>query len=285
MKVLVTGAEGMLGRDLVAALTGAHEAIGIDIAQCDLTDAAAVDACLQEIAPVWVINCAAYTAVDKAESEPELAQRINGDAPGNLARACRAHGARLLHLSTDYVFDGTKDAPYLPDDPPRPLGAYGRSKFAGEQAVRAELGDDAAIVRTAWLYGPHGHNFVKAIMRQVEAGKPLRVVDDQYGAPTYTGHLAQALIAAIEHDLRGTHHATNAGWCTWCDFARAICDLSGHVDWEIAPLTAAQLALPAPRPTNSRLDTSSMAAATGHTPPPWHEGLIAYLVRENIFAR
>jgi len=285
MKVLVTGAAGMLGRDLVATLAGTHETIDIDIAQCDLTDAAAVDACLKEIAPAWVINCAAYTAVDKAENEPELAQRINADAPRHLARTCRALGARLLHLSTDYVFDGTKGAPYRPDDPPQPLGVYGRSKYAGEQAVREELNDDAAIVRTAWLYGPHGHNFVKAILRQVDAGKPLRVVDDQRGAPTYTAHLAQALVAAIEHDLRGTHHATNADWCTWCDFARAICELSGHADWEIAPLSAAQLGRPAPRPAESRLDTSSLIAVTGFTPPPWREGLIAYLDREGRLVR
>lgn len=285
MKVLVTGAEGMLGRDLVAALAVAHEVIGIDIAQCDLTDGAATLACLDEIAPAWVINCAAYTAVDKAESEPDLALRVNADAPRNLARACRRIEARLLHLSTDYVFDGAKRAPYFPDDPPHPLGVYGQSKYAGEQALREELGDDAVVVRTAWLYGPHGQNFVKAILRQVDAGKPLRVIDDQCGAPTYTGHLAQALVAAVEHDLRGTHHATNAGSCSWFAFARAICELSGHRGWEIAPLAGDELTLPAPRPADSRLDTASLIAAVHYTMPPWREGLIAYLEREGRLAR
>ncbi|NLH50524.1 MAG: dTDP-4-dehydrorhamnose reductase [Myxococcales bacterium] len=278
MKILVTGAAGMLGRDLTPCLAERHETIGVDLADFDLTDQTAVCAALDRLGPAWVVNCAAYTAVDRAESEPEKAAAINETAARVLAAACAARQIRLLHLSTDYVFDGRNPAPYPPDAPANPLSVYGRTKRGGETAVLAAM-PQATILRTAWLYGPHGPNFVAAILRQLDAGQPLRVVADQVGSPTYTVHLAAAIRAVVEHDATGIHHATNAGFCSWREFARAIAEETGRPDTPIEPLTTAQLNRPAPRPANSRLDTSSLTRATGYSFPDWRAGLREYLRR------
>jgi len=284
MRILVTGAHGMLGRDVVAAQREQDDVRGVDIDDGDLTDKQTASDLIAESKPDWVINCAAYTAVDKAETEPDLARAVNVDLVANLAEACRTQGARLLHVSTDYVFSGNKCEPYLPSDKPDPLGVYGRSKFEGEQAAQKVLGKDVAIVRTAWLYGPHGPSFVKAILAQIDRDKPLHVVDDQIGPPTYTGHLAEALWAAVHADLRGVHHAVNTGYCSWYAFAVAICELSGHAGLPVAPMSSSELDRPAPRPADSRLDTSSFTAATGHLLPLWREGLTAYLKRIDRYA-
>lgn len=269
----------MLGRDLVSLLAQTHETIGVDIADCDLTDREAAVRLVEESRPDWVVNCAAYTAVDKAESEPESARRINVEAVGHLALACRQSDARLLHISTDYVFDGSLERPYRTDDEPSPLGVYGRTKYEGEQALRHVLGDLATVARTAWLYGPQGSNFVEAIRRQIDAGKPLRVVGDQVGAPTYTAHLAGGLLALLENNARGTFHITNGGHCTWFEFARAICEFTGHPDYPLSPMSSAELNRPAPRPANSRLDLGDFEKVTGTKMPTWQEGLRAYLKR------
>ncbi len=279
MKILVTGAAGMLGRDLVAELSTRHQTVGADLAECDLLDPVATRDLLRRVMPDWVINCAAYTKVDQAESEPDQAQAINVTATRNLAQACVEEFAALCHLSTDYVFDGTSEEPYLPVDPANPQSVYGRTKYAGEQVVRELLGADAMIVRTAWLYGPHGPNFVEAILRQVDANQPLRVVVDQIGSPTYTADLALGLRLAVESDVRGTHHITNSGSCSWFEFAAAICELVGRPDYPLTPLNTDQLNRPARRPANSRLDTFSFEAATGHVLPAWRDGLAAYLRR------
>ena len=234
---------------------------------------------LRRHTPDWVINCAAYTKVDQAESEPEQARAINATAVRHLAQACLDEYARLLHLSTDYVFDGAGAEPYLPVDEPNPQNVYGRTKLEGEQAVRELLETDAAIVRTAWLYGPHGANFVASVLRQIDAGQPLQVVNDQFGAPTYTAHLAAGLRAAVENDLRGAHHATNSGDGSWFDVAAAICELIGRPDHPLAATTSDRLSRPAKRPANSRLDTFSFEAATGFVMPPWRDGLRDYLRR------
>jgi dTDP-4-dehydrorhamnose reductase len=278
MKILITGAAGMLGRDLVPALA-AHEAVaGVDRPDGDLADPATAPRLLATHRPDWVVNCAAYTAVDSAEDEPEKAAAANATAVRCLAEACAAAGVRLLHISTDYVFDGRKAEPYLPADPTGPVSAYGRTKLAGERAALA-AGGATAILRTAWLHGPHGPNFVAAILRQLDAGRPLRVVDDQVGAPTYTAHFAQAVAAAIAADLRGVHHATAGGACTWFGLAHAICELTGRRGHPLTPISSDELARPAPRPANSRLDMTSFVAATGFVMPPWRDGLAAHLAR------
>jgi dTDP-4-dehydrorhamnose reductase len=278
MKILVTGAAGMLGRDLAPCLAERHTVVGVDLRDFDLTDQAAVNVALSRIRPDWVVNCAAYTAVDRAETEPEKAAAVNEIAARWVAEACAALQIRLLHLSTDYVFDGLKTEPYRPGDPTNPLGVYGRTKLAGELAVLAAL-PQATILRTAWLYGPHGPNFVAAILRQLDANQPLRVVADQFGAPTYTVHLAEAIRAAVDRGATGIHHATGAGACGWFEFAKTICTLAGRPDYPVEPITTAELDRPAPRPANSRLDCSSLAAATGYTFPEWQDGLRAYLAR------
>jgi dTDP-4-dehydrorhamnose reductase len=277
MKVLLTGAAGMLGHDVRPVLASRHDTHAVDLLDCDLTDRPGTIAFIDRERPDWVLNCAAYTAVDKAEQQPGLAQAVNEIGAKNLAEACALVEARLLHVSTDYVFPGDKDGAYAPDDPVGPLGVYGKTKLAGEQAAVAELGADATIIRTAWLHGPAGPSFVAAILRQIDAGRPLRVVSDQVGSPTYTGHLALALAAAIDTDLRGVHHAVGGGWCNWFDFAAEICRLVGRPDVPLTAISAAELDRPAPRPANSRLDTSSFAAATGFVMPPWQDGLREHL--------
>lgn len=281
MKILITGAAGMLGRDLVPALNEKHDVFGVDFHDCDLTDAEATRELVRRWTPDWVINCAAYTAVDLAEAEPDKARAANEDAARHLAAACRSVGVKMLQLSTDYVFSGDKTEPYLPTDQPHPLGVYGRTKHGGEKAVREELGERALIIRTAWLYGPHGKNFVEAILAQIGRHQPLRVVDDQVGSPTYTVHLAGALRAAIERDLHGVYHVTNSGYCTWYCFAVTICELTGNSRCPVAPINSAALGRPAPRPANSRLDNSSFIAAARQDLPSWREGLIDYLRRTN----
>lgn len=206
MKVLVTGARGMLGRDLVEELDSrGHEAVATDLPELDISDPVAValiNASNLAEGCSWCINCAAFTAVDRAEAEPELAQLANALGPGYLAAACRMRAMRLVQISTDFVYDGTKREPYVEDDPTQPLGVYGASKLGGEEAVRHHL-PDAIIARTAWLFGPYGENFPRTMIRAFLTGKLLRVVDDQVGTPTYTRDLARVLVDMVELDAPG----------------------------------------------------------------------------------
>ncbi|MBI1756374.1 MAG: dTDP-4-dehydrorhamnose reductase [Fimbriimonas ginsengisoli] len=221
MKVLVVGGWGMLGSDLVAHLRSAgHDVMAPPRSVLDIASPESVaEVALGKYAAEWCINCAAYTAVDKAEIEPDIANEINGLAPGYLARACAMSGSRLLHVSTDFVFDGSSDAPYDEEAPTHPLGAYARSKLAGEHAVLASL-STAVIVRTAWLYGPNGSSFPRTMIRAWEAGKTLRVVDDQVGCPTYTADLARTLGDLIALDpAPGIYHAVGPESMTWRRFA------------------------------------------------------------------
>ena len=274
--VLVTGARGMLGTDLCALLCeSGWTVVAADIAEFDITDREQSRAFVSQHSPDVLINCAAYTAVDQAESERELAFRVNRDGAGNLALAAAGAGAFFIHLSTDYVFDGTKPGPYLEDDPPNPLSVYGASKLAGEEAVRAAL-DRHCIVRTAWLYGIHGKSFARTILSIAQQGKPLRVVNDQRGCPTYTVHLARALAAIVEQPRSGTYHAVNSGTCTWYDLARALLQAAG-VSVEIAPCATSEFPRPAPRPANSVLDTSKLRAAFGIELLPWQQGVAEFV--------
>ncbi|WP_037906800.1 dTDP-4-dehydrorhamnose reductase [Actinacidiphila yeochonensis] len=265
---LVTGAGGMLGQDLLARMRSEPdtEVVGLGSAALDITDPAAVAAAVAEYQPVVVVNCAAWTAVDNAETQEADAARVNGEGPGNLARACAEHGAKLLHVSTDYVFPGDADRPYPEDAPTGPRGAYGRTKLAGEQAVLATLPDDGYVVRTAWLYGAGGRNFARTMIRLEGVKDTLDVVDDQRGQPTWTVDLADRLVRLGHAALRGAgertgekaapagvYHGTSGGEVTWFGFAREIFRLLGADPERVRPTTTEALGLPAPRPAYSVL--------------------------------
>jgi dTDP-4-dehydrorhamnose reductase len=280
MKLVVVGCRGMLGSDLVEACAAAGgTATGLDLPEFDLTDPGLVESALP--AGDWVINCAAYTRVDDAECEKARAYAVNADGAGHLARACAARGAVLLHLSTDYIFDGRARKACAEEDPPNPLNAYGASKLAGEQRVR-DSGCAYLIVRTQSLFGRRGPNFVRSVAEKLRAGGgPLRVVNDQVSSPTYTRHLAAALLNLVGRDCRGVVHVANSGACTWFEFARAIADRV-KPGAGIEPIRAEELARPAIRPAYSVLDTGRYRAWTGATMPPWQDGLEAYLKEERL---
>ena len=263
------GAGGMLGRDLVVAGEQAgHEVTGLTRAEVDVTDVAAVERAVERSAPEWVANCAAFTRVDDAEAEAEEALRINGDGAGVVARAAEAAGATVLFPSTDYVFDGEKEDGYVESDPVAPLSSYGRSKLAGEQASEGHL-----VVRTSWLFGVGGRNFVETMLGLAERRDQLKVVEDQVGAPTFTAHLAEGLVRLMEAGARGTRHLTAAGSCSWREFAEAIFERSGAAV-RVEGCTTEEFGAPAPRPRHSVLRSEH-----ADTPrlPHWSEGLDAYL--------
>jgi dTDP-4-dehydrorhamnose reductase len=258
----VVGAGGMLGRDLVRA--AGEGAIALTHADLDVTDRAAV---LDALHGATVVNCAAYTDVDGAEGESAKAHAINADGARNVAEAAR----RVLYVSTDYVFDGSKAEPYVESDPTGPLQEYGHSKLAGERAT-AEANDNHLVVRSSWLFGPGGRNFVDTMLTLGRDRDELVVVDDQVGSPTFTGHLAEALVGLAAADERGVLHVTGGGSCSWYAFARAIFDRSG-VDAELRPCSTDEFPRPARRPANSVLASERGAPAL----PAWQDGLDAYL--------
>lgn len=261
-KVVVTGAGGQLGRELVRCAGAAVNCVGLHRAALDVTDAAAVAGVLGRERPDLVINASAYTAVDRAESEAALAEQVNGQGPGYLASACREAGVRLIHVSTDFVFDGTASTPYAPEAPTAPLGAYGRSKRAGELAVRAAL-PDALIVRTGWVYSAFGGNFVKTMLRLMAERDELAVVADQVGTPTWARGLALALWRAAQRPhLQGIYHWSDAGVCSWYDFAVAICEEACALEMlrrpvKIRPIPSSEYPTPARRPAYSVLDKAA----------------------------
>ena len=276
MKVLLTGAGGMLAHALRDALAaGSHEIALFARDELDVTDAHRVAAVIGAERPEVVVQCAAYTRVDDAERDEATAQLVNGAGALNVARACRAIGARFVYPSTDYVFDGAARAPYQPHAPTAPLGAYGRTKLSGELAA-ADAGD-YLIVRTSWLYGHHGRHFVCTIARRARQHAPLRVVNDQYGAPSWTHDVAQLLVRLLEcNAASGIYHATNAGATTWYDFAVAVLQVAG-LETDIAPVSTAEFARTtpqlAPRPQYSVLDCAATYAITGPA-PDWKHALV-----------
>jgi dTDP-4-dehydrorhamnose reductase len=280
MRLLVTGAAGMLGRDIVAAAGDAgHEVVALARGDLDITDAAAVRAAVRAAAPAAVINCAAWTDVDGAEAAEPQATAVNGAGAGNVAAAAAAAGALALHVSSDYVFDGRARTPYTEDATPAPQGAYGRSKLAGERAVAA-AGGRSAIVRSAWLFGPNGKNFVDAMRRLGAEREEIAVVDDQVGCPTYTGHLAPALIRIAERGLTGILHVAGSGTCSWFALAAATFQETG-LAVRVVPQSTAAVGRPAPRPAYSVLaGTRRDAPALPH----WREGLRAHLARVEVAA-
>jgi dTDP-4-dehydrorhamnose reductase len=251
----------------------AHDEVhGVDHRALDVSDRQAVFAAVERVRPSWIINAAAYNDVDGAEGAPEQAFKINASGPGYLADAAARTGAEMVHISTDYVFDGRKGAPYTESDRPDPLSVYGRSKYEGELQV---LGSQASacVVRTAWLYGSHGKNFVKAILAAAERGGPLKVVADQVGSPTWTRHLAKAISDLIRTPARGLFHVANGGACSRFEFARAIVD--GRV--EVLPVTSAEAARAAPRPAYSALTSERWEAAGFRLLPDWSAALAEFL--------
>jgi len=278
VKVLVTGAGGQLGQELQRTVPKAHELVALSSAELDVTDGKQIERALAGYEPAVVINTAGYTAVDKAESERERAQAVNGEAPGLLAGATLARGIRLVHVSTDFVFDGKKGSPYLPDDMPNPLGVYGETKLAGESAVIA-ADPDALVMRTAWVYSAHGQNFVNTMLRLMRERTSLSVVADQVGTPTSARGLAQTVWRTVDlPEMKGVHHWTDAGVASWYDFAVAIQEEAhawGLLDRAIPirPIRTQDYPTPAQRPSYSVLDKTATWAALGFTPPHWRVSL------------
>jgi dTDP-4-dehydrorhamnose reductase len=270
---MITGGTGMLAQALSNVLeVRGHEAVNLDRAALDVTDAAAVRAAVRKVGPEAVVQCAAYTRVDDAERDEATAARVNADAVVHVAVACREARARLVYPSTDYVFDGMATAPIPPDAPTSPINAYGRSKLAGE--ANAALSGDALIVRTSWLYGRGGKNFVGTVLGRARAGQPLRVVDDQVGSPTWTHSLSAMIVGLLEVAApAGVYHATNAGSTSWYGLACAATEIAG-IETSITPVTAAEFVTPAIRPSYSVLDCTATYAVVGEA-AHWRDALAA----------
>jgi dTDP-4-dehydrorhamnose reductase len=277
---ILFGSIGMLGSDLVAAWRRVRQdrpdvlPPPIEVADwnvVDITDGSAVRAFIDDHRPELVVNCAAYTDVDGCTRDPELAMAVNGRAAGHIAAACAVVGARLVHISTDFVFDGRSDRPYVEDDPVGPISAYGASKLAGEQAVHTRV-PEACIVRTAWLYGLNGKNFVATMLRLGREKDQLHVVSDQTGSPTYTVDLADAIIHLIQANAAGIVHVVNAGQCSWYELACEALALAG-ITTPVRPITAAEFDSPTQRPACSVLSTKRYTALTGRQMRPWSDAL------------
>jgi len=280
-RVLVTGASGMLASDLIPILAGAGcQIFSRSKAELDITRPGDVAEAFREVRPEIVVNCAAFTKVDAAETDPR-AFEVNARGVEILASECLERPARLVHISTDFVFDGRKRSPYVEEDAPAPLSGYGRSKLAGEDAaLRVPSG---LVVRASWLFGRMGWNFVEAILKQVDEGKrTLTVVEDQRGRPTATTDLAAAVLALLEAGALGTYHFANAGEVTWFDFARAILELGGRAGVEVVPIRSDALARPAPRPAYSVLDTRKFERVTGRTIRHFREPLAQYIAARAV---
>lgn len=251
MNIAVTGGRGMLGSDLCRVLSEKHRVFCLDLPDFDITDADLVRSKLSDLNPEAVIHCAAFTDVDGCERDPEKAFRVNGLGTQNVVYACMGKRVKLMYISTDYVFDGSKKTPYIEEDAPTPLSVYGKSKLAGEMAIRGHR-HRFFIVRTSWLFGKNGKNFVSTILKLAGENPELRVVNDQRGSPTFAADLAEGLVRLIESDFFGIYHLTNSGECTWYDFAREILEEAG-IKKPVHPLSSEDLVRPAPRPANSVL--------------------------------
>jgi dTDP-4-dehydrorhamnose reductase len=268
---MLVGRDGQVGRELARSLAPLGEVHALGRAQLDLADAGRISAVVRAASPVVIVNAAAYTAVDRAESEPELAFAVNATAPGLLAAEAARLGALLVHYSTDYVFDGTKPGAYVEDDPPHPLNVYGSSKLAGERAIAAS-GCRRLILRTSWVYGPHGSNFMLTMLRAARERPELRVVDDQVGAPTSSLAIARATAQVLRAGGEGLYHLSAAGKTSWCGFARAILAHAG-LDTPVVAIRSEEYPAAARRPRNSLLDNSRLQATFGVALAPWEEGL------------
>ena len=276
MRVFVTGVKGQLGYDVVRELKKrGMEAIGVDIEEMDITDAQSVDRVITQAAPDAVIHCAAYTAVDAAEDNEEICRKVNAIGPENIAKTCKKLGIKMIQISTDYVFNGTGERPWQPDDPCAPQSVYGQTKYEGEQAVMRNL-EKYFIVRIAWAFGINGKNFVKTMLRLGETHDKLTVVCDQYGSPTYTYDLARLLVDMIQTEKYGIYHATNEGFCSWYEFAKAIFEKAG-MKVDVKPVTTAEYGAKAFRPANSRMSKEKLTENGFERLPAWEDALERYL--------
>ena len=276
MKVLVTGITGQLGFDVMAELQRRKiEAVGAARRDFDLTDDAAIENFIRLHKPDAVIHCAAYTAVDKAEDETETAMQINGHATEVIAQTCKDIDAKMIYISTDYVFPGTGDMPHKVADPKDPPNVYGRSKLAGEEAVIKNL-DKYFIVRISWVFGVNGKNFVKTMLRLSETKDKLTVVNDQIGSPTYTADVAPLLVDMVQTDKYGIYHATNEGFCSWAEFAAEIFRQAG-AKTEVIPVPSSEYPTKAVRPKNSRLSKQKLDSAGFKRLPNWEDAVKRFL--------
>jgi dTDP-4-dehydrorhamnose reductase len=276
-KILLSGSGGQLGLELAGRLPErGHEVVALYRAELDVADFEAVQRALEEHAPDLVVNAAAYTNVDGCEKETDLAYRVNALGPRNLAQLCRERGSDLLHVSTNYVFDGESERPYEPFDPPNPISTYGRTKLAGEEYVR-QLTNRWYVVRSAGVYG-RGHNFVRTMLRVAADRDVLKVKEDEFISPTYALDLAEGIVRVIEDGHYGLYHLTNSGSCSWYEFAKEIFDLAG-VEVEVVPVPGSEYPLPAARPANGLLSALG-SPELRH----WREALEDYLRREGIIS-
>lgn len=281
MKILVTGVRGQLGHDVLEELEKRHiEAVGVNSDEMDIRDRESVDKVIDSIHPNAVIHCAAWTAVDAAEDESSACDAVNISGTEYIAEACRRNNAVMMYFSTDYVFDGEGDKPWKPEDKTAPIGAYGRSKCLGEEAVRRILPDQHFIIRLQWVYGINGKNFVKTMLRLAETHDTLTVVSDQVGGPSYTRDIARLACDMIVTDRYGTYHAANTGYCSWYEFAKAIFKEAGR-DVKVVPVSSDAYPAKAKRPHNSRLDTSKLSKEGFKELPPWQDALHRFMAELN----
>jgi len=292
MKLALIGDKGMLARKVREFAPIKYDVIGFDLPDFDLTNGDQVDITLRELRPTLIINCAAFTNVDDAEVQEKVATQINADGPGHLAKVAKEIGSLLVHISTDYVFSGDKNSPYTETDLTRPLSAYGRSKLAGEEAILNSGLKRFIIIRTSWLYGPGGKNFVETIIRLAKEREELRIVADQYGTPTYTGDLAEAIFNLVgiaqntkgeDRHIFGFYHFSNCGECSWYQFAEEIINQVRLHNEDVAvkkitPISTSEFPLPAARPPYSIFDKEKYKRATNLSIPSWADGLARYML-------
>ncbi|HWU84258.1 MAG TPA: dTDP-4-dehydrorhamnose reductase [Rhodocyclaceae bacterium] len=296
-RILLTGKRGQLGTELQRSLASLGELVAVDHAELDLADAEAIRKTVREVRPRLIVNAGAYTAVDKAESEPDLAAAVNAVASGVLGEEAARCGAWVIHYSTDYVFDGRAEHPYREDDAPHPLSSYGRSKLAGEQALQTALAQHL-ILRTSWVLGPHGANFARTMLRLAAERDSLKVVADQWGAPTSAILLADLTAQLVRQNYMegetnfpfGLYHVTASGETNWCDYARFViaeAQAAGRSlrlgPAEVEPISSAEYPLPTPRPANSRLNTEKFRTTFGLPLPHWEDGVRQVL--QQVFAQ
>jgi len=276
MKILLLGHKGMLGSDLLTQMRLHHDVVGMDQEEIDITSAADCAKAIEDTAPQIIINAAAYTNVDGCETAKEECFAVNAEAVKNIAEACRNKNIRIVHFSTDYVFNGSGSAPYKEDDDCDPVNMYGASKLAGEHYLQT-LAQNYIIIRTAWLYGANGKNFVRTILEKAKTTPRLTVVDDQLGSPTHTKDLAAAVERLIEKNAQGIFHVTNRGSCSWYQFAVKILQEAGIENVEVSPIKSDQLVRSAKRPANSVMSMQKFIFTTGKAMQPWQLGLQDYM--------